>query len=446
VLYVGKAKNLKNRLTSYTRLTQLRGKTRKLVLTANKLKWQVLSSELEALLVEAELIRIHQPEFNILLKDDKTPLYINITNDAFPLVKTVRKKDVDVGKISGTILGPFPSGYKVKEVLKLVRPIFKWCSSPQNSHHHKIKKQNLALGSKANGESIFVKSIVSETKTDSYPEKSLFKPCFYYHLDMCSGACVRQISAIEYQSDIKELILFLRGKKKEVLTEITRKMKQASKLQKFELAAKLRDQAEVINSVTSHQYRLKPDLILPQLRETKRDEGLTQLRKIISENFKLPRTITLNRIEGYDVSNIQGTDAAVSMVTFIEGRSSPTDYRVFNIKTLNTPNDYLMLKEAITRRQNHPEWGTPDLIVIDGGKGQLRSALSVWSWSCPVISIAKKPDRIIIPEVINNSKIEYKILTLPPAHPALQIIQQVRDESHRFSRRQHHKIREKSLI
>jgi excinuclease ABC subunit C len=411
VLYVGKAKNLKNRVSSYTRLAQLRGKTRKLVETATELKWQSLDSELEALLIEAELIRTHHPEFNILLKDDKTPLYINITNDTFPMVKTVRKKDVDVGKITGTILGPFPSGYKVKEVLKLIRPIFRWCNNPPNSD-----------------------------STNSVKPKA----CFYYHIDMCSGACVHEISATEYHSDMKELTQFLRGKKKEVLNDITRRMKQAAETEEFELAAKLRDQVEIITAVTSHQYKLKPDLVLPQLRETKRDEGLILLRKIISEHFQLPRTIQINRIEGYDVSNIQGTAAAVSMVTFIDGRSQPSEYKVFNIKTLNTPNDYHMLKEAIQRRQNHPEWGKPDLLVIDGGKGQLRAAVSVWNWECPVISIAKNPDRIIIP--VKDSKSKYVVLTLPETHAALQIIQNVRDESHRFSRRQHHKLREKQFI
>lgn len=416
-MYVGKAKNLKNRVTSYTRLTQLRGKTRKLVETATELKWQALDSELEALLVEAELIRTHQPEFNILLKDDKTPLYINITNDTFPLVKTVRKKDVDVGKIQGTILGPFPSGYKVKEVLKLIRPIFKWCNNPANEDSTNL---DLAVNSKKS------------------------KACFFYHIDMCSGACVQKISSSEYQADIKELIQFLKGKKKEVVHEINRRMKQAAETQEFELATKLRDQVEIITSVTSHQYRLKPDLVLPQLRETMRDEGLILLRKIISEHFKLPRTIQIKRIEGYDVSNIQGTAAAVAMVTFIDGRSQPDEYKVFNIKTLNTPNDYHMLKEAIQRRQNHPEWGTPDLIVIDGGKGQLRAALSVWHWDCPIISIAKNPDRIIIPSTdsAGSAKTNYVVLTLPATHAGLRIIQNVRDESHRFSKRQHHKLRE----
>jgi len=433
VLYVGKAKNLKNRVTSYTRVNQLNRRIKLMVTSATHLKWQTLESELEALLVEAELIRTHQPEYNILLKDDKTPLYLHITKGDFPLVQTIRKKDVDTGRASGTVLGPFSSSYKVQEVLKLVRPIFRWCALPNNQKN---------------------------------------KPCFYYHLDTCSGACVGEISSDEYKNDIAQLILFLRGKKNEVVTDIKNRMKAAAEAKNFELAARLRDEIALITSVTSHQYKLKPDLILPQLRESRREEGLIQLRKLISEHFGVPKTISLKRIEGYDVSNIQGKHAAVSMVTFIDGKSETSEYKVFSIRTLDTPNDYGMLKEALARRQNHPEWGKPDLWVIDGGKGQLRAALLVKSWDMPVISIAKDPDRILIPKLIpkqkikknqkneqisrtivpedesltDRYKIEYVVIKLPERHPALQLIQAIRDESHRFSRRQHHTLHKNNLL
>lgn len=413
VLYVGKAKNLKNRIQSYARVNGLRRKTKLLVTTATEIKWQVLQSELEAILIEAELIRTHLPEYNILLKDDKTPLYINITKDAYPLVKMVRKKDVDTGSVSGTILGPFTSSYKVKEVLKLVRPIFKWCAKPNTS-----------------------------------------KPCFFYHIDMCSGACINTISKEEYQNSIQDLTEFLRGKKKSVIVKMTQKMKDFAQEHKFEQAAIIRDKIRLISQVTSHQYTLKPDLVLPQLRETNRADALIQLRTILSQHLKLPRTITINRIEGYDVSNNQGVSAGVAMVTFLAGKPSSEHYRVFTIKTLNTPNDYGMLQEALIRRQNHPEWGLPDLLVIDGGKGQLRAALRVWKLPCPVISIAKKPDRIIIPKVEtaldkttpDKKSIQYTILKLEETHPVLQLMQHVRDEAHRFSKKHHHRLHAKTIL
>src|SRR5260221_143848 len=160
VLYVGKAKNLKNRIASYKQWKTTFGKTRKLVFHAKQLKFSVLESELEALLVETELIRTHQPQYNILLKDDKSPLYVQVTDEDFPRVLTIRKKEIDKGQVKGTILGPFPSAFQLNEVLNIARRIFPWCNGGKNS-----------------------------------------RPCFYYHLDLCPGACVGEISAENYQEN-----------------------------------------------------------------------------------------------------------------------------------------------------------------------------------------------------------------------------------------------------
>jgi excinuclease ABC subunit C len=216
--------------------------------------------------------------------------------------------------------------------------------------------------------------------------------------------------------------------------------------EKFEAAAHLRDKIQRIILVTSKQYRLKPDMVLPQLRDSQAAEGLIHLRKIVRDHFSLPRTYSLSRIEGYDVSNTQGTLASVAMVTFVDGKPAPEEYRLFNIKTLNTPNDYHMMKEALTRRQNNFEWGIPDLLVIDGGKGQLRAALRVWSHQTPIISIVKRPDRIVVPMQTPTGKADYKIIKLPEHHPTLQLIQQIRDEAHRFSKKQHSGRRLKSMF
>jgi excinuclease ABC subunit C len=409
VLYVGKAKNVKKRVASYTRVNILSQRIKEMVHTARYLKFQQLDSELEALLVEAELIRLHQPPYNILLKDDKTPLYIHLTKDTFPRVITIRKKEVDTKKISGHILGPFPSGYKAKEVLKIARTIFPWCN------------QRGSGGKKA-------------------------KACFYHHLELCPGACIGQIDAATYKQTIRELLLFLRGEKKQVIRNLTTTMKQAATEEKFEKAAKIKKQLDLITTVTQQTYRLKPDYTLPRLKDSIAQEGLLHLRKLLSQHGLLPRSANLLRIEGYDVSNTQGTNAAVAMVVFEEGKPSFKEYRLFNIRTLNTPNDYQMMKEAIARRQNHPEWGTPDLLVIDGGKGQLRAARSVWHWQTPIISIAKNPDRIIVPTNKKGEKPSYAIHTLPENHPLLNLIQQVRDEAHRFSKKQHSRRHLKSLL
>ncbi len=408
VLYVGKAKDLKKRVSSYTYIQRLQPKTKQLVLTAVQLKYQVLESELEALLTEAELIRTYLPQFNILLKDDKSPLYIHITDEIFPRVLTLRKQEMDKKKVSGTILGPFQSSYKVKEVLRIVRPIFPWCNAQR-----------------------------SATST---------KACFYHHLHLCSGVCTHSISQEEYGQLIQNLILFLRGKTNEIKKQLTMQMKENATQQQFETAAVLRDQVQLITEVTSPQYKLKPDLLLnAHLATSTTENGIIQLTHYLHDYCGTPQEYPLHRIECYDVSNTQGTNAAVAQVVSIDGEPHSADYRVFNIKTLNTPNDYHMLQEALQRRQNHPEWGEPDLVIIDGGKGQLRAALQVWQWRSPVISIAKDPDRIIFPLTEWQRKqqgtaaksIAYKILTLPPQSPALIIVQRLRDEAHRFSKKQH---------
>jgi excinuclease ABC subunit C len=425
VLYVGKAKNLLNRMRSYARGMRHSHRIAQLVSTAQKIEHKVLESELQALLIEAELIRTYQPQYNILLKDDKTPLYLYITKEDFPRILQLRKKELVKQKyVGGTLLGPFPSAYQLKEVLKIIRPIFPWCNKlvtpgPQRS-----------------------------------PQDQ--KPCFYYHLDLCPGACIGAVSAEEYQANIKNLVLFLRGKSREVTTRLKTELAYQVTLEAFEKAAKLRDALTHIENVVEKPYRLKPNLTLPALTANEAKDGIVFLKQMLSTYLALPKQHPLRRIEGYDVSNSSGTNASVALVTFIDGTAEPSEYRLFNIRTLNTPNDYQMMKEAVIRRQNNLEWGRPDLLVIDGGKGQLRAALSVWQQPTPIISIAKNPDRIIIPKLswpvvshnlpISTKKLEYHILELPATHPGLVLIQKIRNEAHRFSKKQHTKRRTNSMF
>ncbi len=417
VLYVGKAKNLKNRVRSYAQLGRLSARIHQLSTTASQLKFQVLASELEALLTEAQLIRTYQPQYNVLLKDDKSPLYIHITSEKYPKVLRVRKKEIITRHLTGTLLGPFQSGYKVNEVLKLVRPIFPWCNG------------------------------------SSKPSRA----CFYHHLQLCSGACIGAITPEAYQEMIGQLELFLKGKKHDLVHDLQRQLTQAVNSEAFENAAVIRDRIALIEAVTHPQKKLSPELSTPALMQELKGDGLKYLSRVLNEHQGVPIEYPLNRIEGYDVSNTFGTLASVAMVTFVGGESATDEYRLFNIRSLNTPNDYHMMKEALTRRQNHPEWGRPDLVVIDGGKGQVRAALSVWDWATPLIGIAKHPDRLVIPRFRPRQMAEadkrqllntltYDILTLPGSHPALQLIQQIRDESHRFSKKQHSRRRTKAML
>lgn len=452
VIYVGKAKDLKNRLASYTQLTQLHGKTKRMVMEATSLKFEVQESELVALLVEAELIRLHQPQFNVLLKDDKTPLYIYVTKDLYPQVKTTRKKEVKrlmakEGITKQDLFGPYQSAYRAKEILKMVRPIFRWCDHPATELQIKAKEK----------QQLQERVLHPEDGTTDFlePKKTInpviLKPCFYYHIGRCSGACIGKISPEEYQKMIDQLRQFLTGKSKEVLHFFKEQMKVASENMEYELAAQYRDGIRLIEGFLKPTFKIKPDLKLPKLYESIVHEGLLHLRKEIRQFYSLSKDYPLHRIEGFDVSNIQGKNAAVSMVVFTEGKPDKANYRLFNIRTLDIPNDYHMMKEAVTRRQNHPEWGQPSLILIDGGRGQLRSALSVWNWEVPVVSIVKNPDRLVIPIFADPSKpsvtnLKYHFVHFPPDHPTLTLLQQIRDESHRFAKKQHTKLRNKAIV
>ncbi|HSW89912.1 MAG TPA: GIY-YIG nuclease family protein [Patescibacteria group bacterium] len=417
VLYVGKAKNLKNRLSQYAKKEDERPQIGKLLSQIDKVKNQILESELEALLVEAQLIQRYQPPFNILLKDDKSNLYIAIGPGNFPKVFTARKPEVLRTSEKWTTFGPFQSGYKVRQVLEIARRIFKWCDLPANASH-----QAMQAGHPSN-----------------------LKPCFYYHLGLCSGACVGKIKPSEYKEMTGDLKKFLRGKTSELTKEFKQEIAEYSESKAFEKAALVRDQLEALATVTSPKYRLRPDMTLPVLTTKLEEEALISLRAILRQYISLPAGADLKRIEGYDISNISGTNATCSMVTAINGEMDHREYKHFSIKTLNTPNDFAMLKEALTRRQNHPDWGIPEIVLIDGGKGQLRSVISIWKWPSVVVSIAKRPDRLIVPMGV-YPKLTYKEIVLTPEIGASRLLQTIRDESHRFSRRLHHIKRDKELL
>lgn len=360
-----------------------------------------------ALLTEAELIRTYQPPFNIALKDDKSPVYVHLTNETYPRVLQVRKSDIK--HTAGlTLLGPYQSAYQLTQVLRLVRPIFKWCDQP----------------------------LATEKK-----------PCFYYHLDLCAGACIGAVSPEEYQAMITQLKLFLRGKTQQLSQQLTQEMRQAADEKRFEQAALYRDRLKAVRYI-SRVGKLKQDPIPLKLQQDIKQNQLMYLRRLLSLYLATPKEYLLERIEGYDVSNIQGKFAAVAQVVFTHGVPDKAEYRLYNIRTLDTPNDFGMLKEAITRRQTHPEWPTPNLVVIDGGKGQLRSVLSALKWQVPVIGIAKDPDRLLFPHIDTADgrlRITYDEVRLAVDHPALQLVAAIRDEAHRFSKAQQAKLHQKSL-
>jgi excinuclease ABC subunit C len=410
---VGKAKNLKNRLLSYKQLNELSPRIREMVSQAKWLSWQILDSELEALLVEAELINTYQPPFNILLKDDKSPLYIMITKEEWPRVLRVRKRDAQKKNLAGEVFGPFTSSYKVSEVLKIARHIFPWCNARR--------------------------------------EKKM-RRCFYNHLGLCPGVCTDEISRADYLAILKDLTLFLRGKKNAVKKSLQTSLKERAKNEQYEQAAKIRDQLQAIEEVTSQSMTLRQDLFLPSLVAEKNQDALIKLSKILHDYLGVPANFPLQRLEGYDVSNTSGKLAVVSMVVMTAGQMDKSEYKYFNIKTLETPNDFAMLKEALLRRSKHDEWRAPDLLVIDGGRGQVGKVWRALRGSnfekTLMIGLEKRPDRLVLP-ILDAEKMaiaDWKILTLGEEDNVLQLLQQVRDEAHRFGKSRHVARREKKLL
>jgi len=220
-------------------------------------------------------------------------------------------------------------------------------------------------------------------------------------------------------------------------------MNQASSTKKFELAAKIRDQIDYINNLA--RISPSPELKLPQLQTDINQEKVNRLRQLLRQFLSLPENYLLSRIEGYDVSNISGTFATGSMVVFTNAQPIPSSYRMFKIKKISRPNDTAMLKQTLTRRLKNKDWPLPNLIIVDGGKSQLNAAHSAIKGTIPTMSLAKNPDRLIIKSLNHHSSKKYYLVKLPPTNPATQLLQHIRDESHRFAKNYHKKLKLKSL-
>lgn len=421
VLYVGKAKDLKKRISQYRQLNRLERRKQRLVREAVAVKYRELDSELMALFVEAELIKEYRPEFNVRLKDDKSPIYLIITSELFPRLLMVRKTDLPKYKVrTENIFGPFQSAYMLRQVLRQIRSSFGWCSQAGKMFEDRADWEK-KLGSE------FIK----------------LRPCFFVHIEQCSGACIGAVSPDEYRAMIRRLRLFLKGETKSVQRELKKQIEETAAKQEFERAAYLRRQWEAIERLTNPEFRLAPDIALPRLESQFGAAAVEELGRIIGQAYGQKSEWRPRRLECYDVSNVQGKQATVSMVVFINGAVSKKDYRIFYIRTKDTPDDYGMMREALTRRQRHPEWGTPDLVLIDGGLGQLRAVQGVWRWGSVVASLAKRPDRLfLLPEREGNAE----VVPVEQLEEGGRLLQQARDEAHRFAKRHVHlRLRKRDL-
>lgn len=371
---------------------------------SQKVNWQVVNSELEALLVEAELIKTHQPPYNILLKDDKSPLYLYLTNDVFPQLKTIPAKDLHQKNVPvSKQFGPYPSGYQAKKLLTLTRRLFPFCSATVTERRQK-------------------------------------KACFYYHLGLCPGACVGKIGQRAYRQHITNLSLFLKGKKRSVIARVKKEMQQKAAQEKFEQARVLRDRLFLLTKLFTRPHPLPPDIRLPQLEVDQQKEKLVYFRRLLRRYFSLPSKYPLDRIEAYDISTTSGSHPTGSLVVFDNGKPDTKSYRRFSIKGENALSDTKRLQEVITRRLRHREWPKPTLVLIDGGSPQVKAVKKVFPWNIPVIGLAKNPDRLVF---IIHGKAHTHLL--PPNNPATHLAQHIRNESHRFAKAYHQHLRQKNL-
>lgn len=409
IIYIGKAAILRNRVRQYFQKSRYRDpKTDLLVAEIADVEWTVVASETDALFLEAELVRRYLPPYNIMLRDDKSLEYVRIDYKSdYPTVTTVRRP-LDDG---AEYFGPYMNGYAVKRALRYLRRIFPYATRRPIG----AKRANLQ-----------------------------------YHLGLDPGLEGGHTRLEDYRSNLRQLMQYLKGNRVSIIREIEHDMKQAAKAEQFELAAKLRNRLRALQALESRIIFSDREFL-----DTSKDFGLEELRVLLG--LSEPPA----RVEGFDISHMQGTDTAASMVVFSNGVPDKSNYRKLKMRIPGN-DDFAHMAETIARRfsiKNNRAWGVPALVLIDGGKGQLSAALQAREQSAapnvPMIGLAKKHEEIIIhstksnPNLILNeasirglpvasgyhvkSSGDFVTVELPESSHALRLLQRIRDESHRFA-------------
>lgn len=391
IIYIGKAVNLKNRVSSYFRFNNsLNSAKIAMVREVANIEIKPCDGEIEALILESNLIKKYNPKYNVLLKDDKSYSYLVWTKEDFPRIFVAHKTYIDIHTHQLEYLGPFVSGESLRKTLKILRRHFPY------------------------------RSCKTMPKT----------PCIYYKLGKCDAPCIQNINKISYRDNLNTIIDIMKGKSRSILKKLNIQMQSYAQLQKFEQALEIKHQIEALQKVSLHKGII-------QSSKSYKYKYLEELQSVL----KLDKTP--KRIEGYDSSHFHGDKAVVSMVVFENAKPAKDQYRKFRI---NQPpeggDDFYNLNQALTRRFKRKDWPIPDLILIDGGKGQLSTVIKVQQKgniefkSIPIISLAKRLEEIYIPDSDTP-------ILLPKSAKSLQILQQVRDEAHRFAVTYHRKLRDK---
>lgn len=403
-LYVGKSISLKNRVFSYL-ANNLTGKTEKMIGLAKYFSYIVVNSEIEALLLEAHLVKKLYTQYNIELKDDKNPLYIVITKEKYPRVITARKKDTEAKSL--LTVGPFPNSGNVRYVLSTLRRIF-----PYGVH----KPEN--------------------------------RPCLRHQLGLCEPCPseiertkdlhLKEILYKSYMKNIQSVKKILHGKTAKVTKELELHMKQYSDELNFEQAKVIRNRIHALEYITKPVHVPFEYLENPHLSVDLRHRELKSLLSLLK--FYYPTIKNLNRIECFDIAHLRGEAATASMVVFKRGEADKSHYRHFKVYQKNSQSDTDSLAEIAERRKKHlNDWGIPDLIIVDGGKGQVSTFIKkLKDTRIPIVGIAKRFETLIIPD--KTAFVSVRLSGSP-----LHLIQRLRDEAHRFARRYHHHLLKKKI-
>ena len=406
VIYVGKAKHLRNRASHYfTKIAAEEPRTADLVKLIADIDFIPADSEVDALLMEARLVKDVQPRFNIDLKDDKTFPYLQIrVREEYPRVeftRTPRTRGV-------RLYGPFTSAKSLRAAIQVLQRIFQFRTCGLD-----IKQDN--------------------------PQWRWFRPCILHSIRQCTAPCNFRVTREEYRKQIRRLCMVLDGKKSKLIKELEQSMTDASVKLEFEKAARIRDEIAALQSL-GLRGNVDKDL-QPEVFHIEPRKGSIGLRKVLALSAT-PRTI-----EGVDIAHLGGDETVASLVSFIDGLPFKPGYRRYKVKSVEGVDDFASIREVIARRFRNRAAGDdenpfPDILLIDGGKGQLNAALEVFRMlgkepPC-LISLAKREEEIYRPG-------DAEPLRLSRHSAALRLLQYVRDEAHRFAQHYHHLLRKKKF-
>jgi excinuclease ABC subunit C len=404
-IYVGKARSLRDRVSSYFQPgAQHDVKTATMVEQVCDFETLDTESEVDALLVEARLVKDVQPKYNVELRDDKSFPFLEVTRqEDFPRVRVTR----DTRDRKSRYYGPFPHVYELRQAVAALQRVFRF--------------RTCGLDIDANDE-----------------KRRYVRPCLLHHIARCTAPCADRISRREYRRDIAALCRFLDGKRKSVIRSLTARMKRASEALAFEHAAGLRDMIHDLEALSDRG--VFGEYFGGEIVPAESRDACEKLGELVDLGRKV-RTI-----EGVDIALIAGTDAVGSVVTFVDGKPFKTGYRRFKIRTVEGTDDYAMIGEVVGRRLRRIEkeaLPVPDILLIDGGAGQLSSAVAtverVGVRPGRVVTLAKREERVFVEGRDDSIK-------LPRNSPVLQLLQCVRDEAHRFAQHYHHVLRRKTVF